>query len=352
MNSALAVEARLGTITPQDSLQRKLCTLNRRRLTPGLPHADWVDEIQQQAHFALLEGRFLETERRAVAASCTGLPEHPDDFLTWFEGLAETGPGQHDPLFDWIATRASMDDLRWFLTQEIAAEAGFEDLVAHAQVRMPPAAKLEMARNYWDEMGRGREAGMHGPMLAATSSTLGLLPEVEATVWEALAVANLMAGLACNRRYAFHAIGALGAVELTTGSRARLIDKGLRRLEVAPRARSYFTLHGRVDAAHARAWNREVIRPLIAGNPRLRLPIAEGALMRLTAGARCYARYRAVLWGGRSEPPPTRRVSRLSPPPSSAPSPASPGAPSAARMPQDASRASPPQIKPSPMSVR
>ena len=92
MNSALAVEARLGTITPQDSLQRRLCTLNRRRLTPGLPHADWVDEIQQQAHFALLEGRFLEAERRAASALCTKLPEDPDEFLTWFEGLAENGP--------------------------------------------------------------------------------------------------------------------------------------------------------------------------------------------------------------------------------------------------------------------
>jgi hypothetical protein len=295
MNSALAVEARLGTITPQDSLQRRLCTLNRRRLTPGLPHPDWAEEVQQQAHFALLEGRFLETERRAVAALCTGLPQDPDDFLTWFEGLAETGPGQHDPLFEWLATRAPMSDMRWFLTQDVAAEAGFEDLVAHAQVRMPCAAKLEMARNYWDEMGRGREIGMHGPMLAATRTTLGLLPEIEAIVWEALALANLMTGLACNRRYAYHAIGALGAVELTTPHRARLIDKGLRRLDVPARARRYFTLHGRVDSAHARTWNREVIRPLVAADPRVRAAIAEGALMRLHAGARCHARYRAVL---------------------------------------------------------
>ena len=341
MNSALAVAARLGTITPQDSLQRRLCTLNRRRLTPGLPHADWVDEIQQQAHFALLEGRFLETERRATAALCTKLPEDPDEFLAWFEALAKTGPGQNDPLLEWLATRASMEDMRWFLTQEIASEAGFEDLVAHVQVRMPATAKLEMARNYWDEMGRGRETGMHGPMLAEMSTTLGLLPEVEATVWEALALANLMAGLACNRRYAYHAIGALGAVELTTAARARLIDKGLRRLDVAPPARSYFTLHGRVDAAHARSWNREVIRPLIVANPRLRTPIAEGALMRLLATARCSERYRIVLWGGRSAPPPVRRVPRVSS-----------ASDVAGQMPQDASRANPSRIRPSPMSLR
>ena len=32
------------------------------------------------------------------------LPEDPDDFLNWFEGLAEIGPGQDDALFDWLAT--------------------------------------------------------------------------------------------------------------------------------------------------------------------------------------------------------------------------------------------------------
>ena len=50
----------------------------------------------------------------------------------------------------------------WFLTQEVAGEAGFDDLLAMTQVKMPVTAKLEMARNYWDEMGRGRDTAMHG----------------------------------------------------------------------------------------------------------------------------------------------------------------------------------------------
>ena len=48
-----------------------------------------------------------------------------------------------------------MDQMRWFLTQEVAGEAGFDDLAALTQVKMPQQAKLEIARNYWDEMGRG-----------------------------------------------------------------------------------------------------------------------------------------------------------------------------------------------------
>jgi len=36
--------------------------------------------------------------------------------------------------------------------------------------------------------------------------------------------------------------------------------------------------------------------PLIEADPALAVPIAEGALMRLAAGERCFRRYRAELW--------------------------------------------------------
>jgi hypothetical protein len=40
---------------------------------------------------------------------------------------------------------------------------------------------------------------------------------------------------------------------------------------------------------------QEVIRPLVESDPRTARPMAEGALMRLLCGARCYERYRAEL---------------------------------------------------------
>jgi hypothetical protein len=45
-----------------------------------------------------------------------------------------------------------MQQMQWFLTQEIAGEAGFEDLTAFTQIRLPVRPKLELARTYWDEM--------------------------------------------------------------------------------------------------------------------------------------------------------------------------------------------------------
>ena len=46
------------------------------------------------------------------------------------------------------------------------------------QVKLPTTpAKLELARNYWDEMGRGNVKGMHGPMLDTLVETLAVEPQ-------------------------------------------------------------------------------------------------------------------------------------------------------------------------------
>ena len=108
-----------------------------------------------------------------------------------------------------------LEEMRWFVEQEAAGEAGFDDLVAMAQVKAPTQAKLELARNYWDEMGRGNAKGMHGPMLEALVIALGVTPRIETTLAPSLALGNTMAALATNRAYAYHALGALGVIELT-----------------------------------------------------------------------------------------------------------------------------------------
>ena len=117
---------------------------------------------------------------------------------------------------------------------EAAGEAGFDDLVALTQVKLPTRPKLELARNYWDEMGRGAEPGMHGPMLDRTVKGLGLTPSIEGTLWQSLALANTMTAFATTRRYAYHSIGALGVVELTAPTRVAAVDAGLKRLGVSP----------------------------------------------------------------------------------------------------------------------
>jgi hypothetical protein len=185
-----------------------------------------------------------------------------------------------------------VEQMTWFLLQEVAGEAGFEDLLALTQVKVPVQAKLEMARNFWDEMGRGSGKGMHGPMLARLASHFKICPTPDTVVPESLALGNTMIALASHRRYAFQSVGALGVIEMTAPTRAGYVNEGLRRLGVPAKKRHYFAVHAVLDVKHSEAWNREVLRPLVAEDPRRARAIGEGAVMRLWHGARTFERYR------------------------------------------------------------
>jgi hypothetical protein len=276
-----------------DHFQQRLAQWNRARLSPAFPSDDWQHELADELTMKRLEGGFVEELRSEIAGRAAEAPTDPDGFIAWFEALEQSGPGQHDPLFEWLAEQAPLDALRWFLRQEAAGEAGFDDLVALTQVKLPARAKLELARNYWDEMGRGNAKAMHGPMLHRLTEALELHPTIETTVWESLALANAMTAMATTRRYAWHAVGALGVIELTAPGRSAKTAQGLRRLGRSAEERRYFDLHAVLDVKHSEAWNAEAIRPLVEEEPRRATAMAEGALIRLECGKRCFERYRA-----------------------------------------------------------
>ena len=294
MDNAAVTHTPLASSRVTD-VARTLARFNAARLTPGLPTDDWQQRLDGERCLQQLEGEFVEAQRVAVARRAREAPKDADAFLNWFEALKQTGPGQGDPLFPYLAEVAPRQEMIWFLEQEVAGEAGFDDLVALTQVKLPVSAKLEMARNYWDEMGQGRESGMHGPMLERLAVELNLRTGTEHVVAEALALGNLMVALAANRRYTYHSIGALGAIELTAPGRAVHVNAGLKRLGLGGSSRQYFALHSTLDVKHSEAWNREVLRPLVQHNPGVALAIAEGALLRMQAGANCFERYRKTL---------------------------------------------------------
>jgi hypothetical protein len=290
----------LGQFTPEfpdaEALHMGLAKWNRRRLAVQTPSGDWQARLNEDQRMLRLEGGFVEAFRAHVADLVADIPADTDRFIAWFEALKASGPGQWDPLFGWLEADADLEQMKWFLTQEAAGEAGFDDLVAMTQVKLPARAKLELARNYWDEMGRGAMPGMHGPMLDRTVQGLGLRPTIDGTLWQSLALANLMTAFATTRRYAYQSVGALGVVELTAPTRVACVDAGLKRLGCAPELRKYFALHAHLDVEHSAAWNAEALVPLVSEDPDCARYIAEGAVMRLICGEQCFETYRAHLW--------------------------------------------------------
>lgn len=294
VSSMLALEASARRFSwGPDALHRALARSHARRLSPSLGTEAWEADLAEEVACRRFERELVEAERAALRSITRDVPRDSAGFIAWFEELKRSGPGQGDPLFPWLAEHASFDDMCWFLRQEMAGEAGFDDLVALSQVKLPTRPKLEMARNYWDEMGQGHAGGMHGPLLEHLAR--GLPPDDEPSVWESLALGNLMVALATSRGYAYQSIGALGVIELTAPTRAEHVNAALKRLGFDGAARRYYALHATLDVRHSQSWNREVLAPLVQSDGRIAPLLAEGALMRLRAGARCFARYRQRL---------------------------------------------------------
>ena len=275
------------------ALAADLAAHNRIRFTPALPDETWRERLEAEHQIALREIEWVEACRAGVRERAAAAPREAEAFIRWFEDLKSDGPGQNDALFPWLETQATHEQLRWFVFQEVAGEAGFEDLLSLTQVRIETRAKLEMARNYWDEMGRGKEGGMHGPMLSLSAAELRI-HELGASYEDAaVELANLMSAMALHRRYAYHSIGALGVIELTAPTRVGRVYAGLRRVGVTADGGRYFLLHSTLDVKHSAAWNAEVLAPLVSEGPDRATALAEGALMRLEAGRRCFEAYRA-----------------------------------------------------------
>ena len=85
----------------------------------------------------------------------------PEDFAAWYRATAFAHPLYEHDLYSFVASEATRSQLEWFFRMECAGEAAFDDLVALAQVGTRGEVKMEMASNYWDEMGRGRSHAVH-----------------------------------------------------------------------------------------------------------------------------------------------------------------------------------------------
>ena len=147
-----------------DAFHQELAHFNVARVAVSVPSACWTADLETEFEPRMAEGQYLEALRLQVAPLPPLQHGNTDNFINWFESLAAVGPGQQHTLFGWLAQSATLEQMRWFLTQEVAGEAGFDDLLAYTQVKLPVQDKLECARNYWDEMGHGRQSAMHGQM--------------------------------------------------------------------------------------------------------------------------------------------------------------------------------------------
>lgn len=193
------------------------------------------------------------------------------------------------PVYEWVATDASWDELVSFLALEGGPDAGFDDLVAACQIGLRGEPKLELARNYWDEMGRGELDEIHTELHHDLCDAIDM-PRVarDELPTSALLRASLGGILATNRALQPEMVGALGLLELQAGPRCRQVVKAFDRLDAPAGAYPFYVEHRDVDPHHGKAWLDNAIAPL-ATDPRWAAGIVRGARWRSAANAVFFA---------------------------------------------------------------
>lgn len=193
-------------------------------------------------------------------------------------------------LYDWVAETASADELSAYLSLEGGPDGGFDDLVALCQVGIDGEAKLELATNYWDEMGRGSAAAVHTELHRRMAQAVGLRDIARtAQPTEALERSLLGSTLATNRALQPELIGALGLLELQAGPRCRRVVRGLKRLGASDDALAFYEEHAVADPRHGKDWLDHVVEPIARQFPEWGARIVQGARWRSTVNARFFA---------------------------------------------------------------
>lgn len=231
----------------------------------------------------MLERAWEDSETaRLQARTSREVPLSEKSFKEWFASQAETHQNNTKPFFDFLAEEASIAQMRYFFLQEAAVDTRFDDIIALTQIGLDGPAKLELAKNFWDEMGNGTPGAVHTTMFNQSLANLGWTAGIpyEALPWQTLANSNLLLLFAVNRRHCFKSLGCLGILELTALYRFQRMVDGCRRLGIPETAVAYQKAHVGIDTNHGEGWLRNAIGPLLKDRPEVGTEIAIGALIR------------------------------------------------------------------------
>ncbi|WP_309485503.1 iron-containing redox enzyme family protein, partial [Streptomyces sp. WELS2] len=221
----------------------------------------------------LLENATVAAEDRYLApGTLRQAPAEPRAYLSWLKGIVRRHRAFKHPYYtEFIRHQAGHDDLRTYVIQESLVDGRFDDLLAMMQVGTAGAAKMEIANNFWDEMGNGDPDQVHTRLFNKIYEVFDVR---EDDMESAMTANDLLTGnlavLVCRyRRFYPEAVGFLGMTEWLVPDRFTDVVHAWERLGLPPVGITYHRLHITVDSQHAAGWFHHVVLPA-AADPRMR----------------------------------------------------------------------------------
>lgn len=197
------------------------------------------------------------------------------------------------PLFDYLQTTATEDELKQFILSESILNLEFFDYLALSIIGVSNKAKAEIARNLWDEAGRGKVEKFHTVLFNKFMDDLELHYDrqhiIENMAWEGVAGINLFNYLSMYSFNKMKYFGMLAATEMLDPLHYGKLIQGIKRLYKNEKIDfSYYTEHESIDIEHAKGWLANVVIPELAIKPEKTQEFWLGFYMRLNSAKQYY----------------------------------------------------------------
>ena len=236
----------------------------------------------------ILEERWYEAERLKHEPKLQSLPQ-VEYFPSWIERYARNHSSTLiHPIFPFLAKEASLEQMREFFFQETPLEMLFGDIVGLMLPGLYGGPKMELVRNYWDEVGCGDEKRVHRNLRARLMQDFFIpsdayISHADQLICEEIELINLYLGLALNRAKFAQLIGVMLTTELIIPGNFNYLIEGWKRLGVDDSMLAYHIEHTTVDEVHAQDLLYRVVMPILKDAPHLMSDIVMGVSRRLDA---------------------------------------------------------------------
>ena len=234
----------------------------------------------------ILEEAWYQSERLKHELKLTELPE-VKDFPDWIQDYANKHSEQSiHPIFPFLAKEASLEQMREFFLQETPLEMLFGDIVGLMLPGLYGSPKMELVRNYWDEVGCANNERVHRNLRAELMRHLDIptdiyISQANILICEELELINLYLGLALNRAKLTELIGVMLTTEIIIPGNFNYLIEGWRRLGIDDDLLSYHLEHIGVDEIHAQDLLYRVVMPILQESPDQMQDIILGVSRRL-----------------------------------------------------------------------
>ncbi len=222
------------------------------------------------------------------------LPVFPDyevmgvkNFSSQIKSLWQSHKAYSHEIFSYMELYATKEEVCFYICSDYALNVRFYDLISLSLVAAPEVTRVEVANNYWDEMGNGDVGRTHIQLFRHVLESIGsqkakhdYLALLGAS---GLAGYNLLLKQVLSRGDYFRSIGSLAITELADPQQYVRFLNGCKRVGIYSDKFEYYSEHIDIDALHGEAWVDNVIVPMAAAYPECRKQIIEGCYLRLNS---------------------------------------------------------------------